>query len=1263
MKSFLHHLYHYAVYLLGAVVIVISIVALTLRLVIMPDIDRYKGDIEAAASKAVGAEVRIGGIVADWWQLNPRFSLYGVTVAPPGQPVSLNLVKVDATLSWLSLVWLEPHLARLDFNRPSLEIRRDRTGRLFVAGIPVRDEGAPSPFPDWLLRQRTVTVSDGRLVWVDEQRGAPPLVLEQVNLVLHSLFDRHRIGLTALPPAHAASRLDVRADLRGTTIHKTDAWAGQIYLAATRASAAALTTWSPWSQSAVQRSTGDLRFWMDVGEGQVKGVVGDVAMRDVAVSLAADRPEMIFTHVSGRMGWQRRGLEQTYFVNKLRFATPEGGDAEPASVRVTVQPGASGKVETARVEADSLRLEALTALSGSLPLPRQAHDWIANLNPHGFIDRLQLEWLGKERFHLQARFREGGMNATANLPGFTGLSGEIDTDQDKGQARLSSQALRFIYDKVFRQPLDFSRFDTELNWTSAGKGGYRVKLARAELGNPDLDGEAAGELTWRPGQASVIDLTAHLSRGEGNAVWRYLPLTVGNDAYEWVKNSILSGTSPDTRLVLRGPLDRFPFDHGGGEFKVDVQMRNAVLAYAPDWPRITGINGLLTFKDKGMHIAVDNGDILGARLSKVKAIIPDLQYSREETLTVEGDASGATAAFLDFVRQSPVNEHTGRFTEAMRATGTTNLRLQIDMPLRHVADSRVAGRIGLTDNEIILGGKLPPLGQVNGNLVFTESWIRGSGLTALLYGQPVGIGLASETGGKVRANIRGALTAAALAPWLPTQLASRVRGSTQLQAEVTLRQREMSIDVRSDLAGLAIDLPAPLGKVANQSMPTSLSLRDNDRLPASLAVKYGALLSAAVLLGPQGPTHLGLTFGGEQASVPKEPGLVVLGNLHQLDLDAWRRLDFKPGASAALPIRDIGLSFNELKAFGRKLRDIHVQVRIERETWHVKLSGQDVMGEVEYGPRADQPGSRFAGRFAKLAIPEEDSSANGPPRGQADLGELPAEVDLSARSFSFRGHELGELTLSFRVEKNGLRIDTLKLINPDGRLESGGWLSASPLRTTELDLRLDAANLGLLMKRLGYMEAVKGGALTVAGKITWLGRPEDFSFAQLGGKLDVSLKNGRFTRLNPGAGRLLGILSLQALPRRIVLDFRDVFSEGFAFDQIKGAVYLERGVGYLPGLDINGPAAKVRMNGKIDLARETQELRLTIQPRLDEGVAVGAGLIGGPVAAVGAYVATKILKDPIAKAASFEYLVSGGWAEPEVTKLSKPPAGPPEAAP
>jgi uncharacterized protein YhdP len=231
---------------------------------------------------------------------------------------------------------------------------------------------------------------------------------------------------------------------------------------------------------------------------------------------------------------------------------------------------------------------------------------------------------------------------------------------------------------------------------------------------------------------------------------------------------------------------------------------------------------------------------------------------------------------------------------------------------------------------------------------------------------------------------------------------------------------------------------------------------------------------------------------------------------------------------------------------------------------------------------------------------------------------------------------------------------------PDGQVRGKGLLANHPRRPTQLEFELESDNLGKLLDRMGMPGRLKRGSGRIAGPIGWTGGLEDFNFATLEGDLEVSLKQGQFSKVDPGVGKLLGILSLQALPRRIALDFRDVFSEGFAFDQIVGNIHLERGSAYAKDLRMNGPAAKVRMGGVADLARETQNLRVVIEPRLEDTLAVAGALLGGPVVGVGAFIASKVLKNPISQAASFEYAITGTWADPVITKVPKPKA---QAAP
>lgn len=1255
MTIFFRRLAHYAVYLVGGVVILLSAAALTLRLVVMPNINQYKGQLEAEASRAVGMPIKIADIEADWWRIDPRFSLRDVTLSAPNRTTPLQLGRVDATVSWLSLFLMEPYLSNLDIYQPSLDIRRDKNGTIFVAGIPVNKSGTASPFPDWLIRQRNVTVTGGSVTWTDETLNAPPLALKHVNLVLRNGFNRHRFGLTATPPAEAAKSLDIRGDLSGASVHDLPAWYGRIYVRSDGASSAALNTWSPWAQSAVRRSVGNIRFWADLQGGQVTGLVGDVSLADVAVSLDKDLPDMVFDHISGRLGWQKRGEEQTYYVKQLKFVTPEGQTAEPSDVQISFTPTPAGKIESARVQADRLRLEALTAISGAVPLPRQVHDWITTFNPHGFIEHIDFNWLGREHFRLQTRFRDAGMSPTRNLPGFTGLNGEVQADENRGSAKLNSNALHLSYDKVFRQALNFRSLAADLSWSGQAANGYRFNLDRCTLSNPDLDGTVQGSLSWHPGSAPAVDIQAHLTRGNGDAVWRYLPHQTAEDAYEWVKNSIIGGISTDTRLTLRGSLDKFPFDKGGGEFQVKTKIEDGTLDYAPGWPRITGINGWLTFQGTGMTITADSGNILGVRLSGVQGTIPDLMFTHDQQLNLTGHANGPTAAFLDFIRQSPINAHMGGFTENMKADGSAALNLQLDMPLSHVVDTRIAGRLALKDNNVQLNDRLPPLTRINGVLKFTDTQVKGDGLTAALFDQPIVLSLNSETGGRVHANASGTLSAAVLARWLPSTLSHRLSGSTSVQADISMHSHVSTLKLTSPLTGLAIDLPDPLGKTADQKTPLTVTLQDTGDDHPPVTFQYGTTLAGYLIPDDLEHLRLALMLGGAPATEPKNEGITVQGTLHRLDYDVWRKLDLGGATGNGPTVRSVNLTFNELKAYDRLFHDINVQARPDRRAWRFSLNGREVQGDIVYGPQAGTPGDTLTGQFKKLDLPKSLGTATDE-QDEVSPDDLPKEIDLSVQSLAYDKHSLGALVLKLTSVHDGLSINKFTLDAPEGHLESSGWLSASPLRTTQLDLKMHSANLGQLMGRLGFQEAVKGGDLSVQGTLNWQGRPEDFAKDRIGGKLHVNLKNGRFTQLDPGAAKLLGILSLQALPRRITLDFRDIFSEGFAFDNIQGDVLLDRGIGYLPDLFIQGPAAQIHMKGQIDLVKESQALRLHIQPRLDEGVAVAGALLGGPVVGVGALVATKLLKDPIAKAASFEYLVTGTWDDPVVSKLSKPVA-------
>ncbi|MEW6678909.1 MAG: YhdP family protein [Pseudomonadota bacterium] len=1262
---FLRRLSHYAFHLLGGVVIVMGLVALVLKFWLMPDVDRFRADLEAAASQAVGVPVRIGALEADWRGLNPRVTLRQVSLQPRAGE-ALVFPRVQAIGSWLSLAVLEPRLSQLSIEDARFPLRRSTEGTLFLADIPLNGPGDPSPFPDWLLRQGRIVIKDAHISWQDDQLGAPLLSLSRVRLLVENSFGRHRFGGVATP-SDGARRLDLRGDFRGDSVHAPDSWSGLFYAQVRDARFQTWSQWVPWGQDAVRSGAGDLRFWLTVERGQAQALTGDARLSDVAVSMDANLPELRFSQLAGRIGWGRTQAIHTLYVDKLQFRIPEESRdiplAEAANLRLTLTPKPAGGFSRVEVETANLRLEALTALSGALPLPHQGHDLITALAPQGLVENARGHWSGPRDYALNLRMREGGVRPYRDLPGVSGLDFSLEADQNQGKLTLGSKGLRLQWPGLFRHELGLDKLEAQADWRFDSTG-LDIQFKAPLLSNADLDGSAKGQLLL-PNQGSpVVDISAHLTRGEANAVYRYLPLKVGNDAYEWLRRGLLAGRSDDVRLRLKGDLGRFPFDQGGGEFQVRIRMLDGVLDYAEGWPRIEGVGGQLVFQGRGMHLLADRGRILNAQLGPVKVDIPDLHYTPDERVLVDGYARGDLSTFLDFIHRSPVNAYTDRFTEGFKAEGPGILALKLNLPVRRIDTATVGGAFTFQNNRLTAGKSLPPISQIQGGLTFTEKSLQGKNLQMHILGMPAQLELSSQSGAGLRVQLSGTASAEALKPHLPQALAGILRGSTRWQASAGLSGggRASGLTLTSDLVGMAVDLPAPLGKNSGQAVPLEIDYRpgqaggDGDRLQG----QYGNMARAKALLPEHSQPRLNLHLGTGTVPDPTEAGLWISGNLNFVDLDAWRTRDWgtladtRANEGSGIAFRQAALSFGSLRLFDRRFNETYVRVTPSGKGWNLQTAGKEIAGELV--TVSETGGLRVLGNFKRLAIPEAQGRATITPN--AAQGNTLTNLELNVQSLIWKQMELGELRLRMSPLKTGYHLDHFLLAPPEGRLEGSGMLSDHPRRPSRLKLKLTSQNLGKLMARMGHRDALKDGEGGVSGELGWMGGLEDFDVATLEGDLDLSVKKGQFLKVNPGAGRLVGVLSLQSLPRRINLDFKDVFSQGFAFDEVSGQVHIERGSAYTKDLRMNGPAAQVRMSGLVDLAQETQNLRLQIQPRLEDSVAVAGALLGGPVVGLGALLANKVLKNPIGQVVGFEYTVSGNWADPVITKVPRKTAAP-----
>jgi len=1248
-----------------AIALVLVAVLLGVASQLLPLAERHPDRVAAWLSQRAGRPVMFDKVTTDWTRRGPVLQLDNLRVGAGAQAFTIG----DAEMLVSVYAGLLPGEAFSELRLRGLDLALERAadGRWRVRGLPGQQRPGADPLQA-LEGLGELQVIGGKLAVIAPSIGIDARI-PKIDLRLRVDGDRVRAGVHAWPQVNAAP-LDAVLDFDRK---KGD---GRAYAGAKKADLAAWSSLLRLRGIAVEAGQGRAEAWVDLRGHRIAAVTVDAVLDDVVLRGAPLEQSLTplrgrFEHVEARARWRLAQGGWRFDAPLLRI----GNGAQIQKLDgLLLAGGEHYALQAERIDAGPLF--ATLALSDRLsPGLRR---WLQAARPQASLSDIRIA--GRRGGVLRARARIAGLGfqPVGDSPGLQGLVGEIDGDADGFALQLDPAAtLRFDWPRGFGIAHEMKLQGSIGGWRE-GKG-WRVGTSALRIDGEGFGAYARGGLWWQgDGTRPWIDIAAELDDtalpvAKGFWIRHRMPARV----VQWLDTALVAGYVRDGRAVVSGDLDEWPFRERNGLFEATGRISGATLKFQHDWPAVDGVEANASFIADGF--TVDGiGQLGGVGIRQLHA---GIDHYKDGKLTVQAQGEGDAAQLLAVLKQSPLQkEHAETFAN-LSVSGTAEVGFELALPLRKGSKTDINGVVALKDANLADARWKLAFDHVSGQAVYSRGGFKAEDLAVRHEGEPGKLSLRAgnefvrERGNVFEAGLEASLGADALidrAPdlgWLKPHLDGRsmwtvgiaIRKALAGQPAVTLLQ------LRSNLVGTTLDLPAPLRKPAT----TALAATVETPLPVGtgdIRVGLGNLMALRARSG-NGQTGVRVLLGADHVDEPAPiSGLIATGRADALDAIEWITLARGGDGGNKLPLQRIDVTAQRLLLLGGSFPNTHVIVApAARGAVAVQAEGAALEGALLV-PAAE--GAAVAGRFERVhwrsAQPKPANSNAANMTGTAtasvakenkDDGIDPAKIPALAFDIDdlrVADAKLGAAKLRTRPSATGMRIEQLQARDSAQLITlSGDWNGRGAAAATRLKVAIDSEDFGALLDGFGFGGRLGGGKGTVRFDAGWPGNPATFKLEALDGSMVLDARNGRLLEVEPGAGRVLGLLSLAQLPRRLTLDFRDFFSKGFAFNRLGGNVRFGGGSARSDDLVIDGPAAAINIRGTANLRAQSYDQTIEVRPKAGNLLTAIGAVAGGPVGAAIGAAANAVLQRPLGSIAAKTYRVTGPWKEPKVEVISR----------
>jgi uncharacterized protein (TIGR02099 family) len=1230
-------------------------IALSAVRIVLIGVESYKSDLEKRISVLAGTPVKLGSLGANMRGISPELVLKDIGLASilttEKPAIHLKEIRIGINLgafllnrdflsaSWVTLVGAQ------------LSVIRKPDGQFVVEGLKASDSQ-----PLWLLQGRQYMILQSKITLQDKLKGTPPMVLESVNLAVMNEGNHHRINaLTNLPEQYGDNlKMVVDFDAAADQFSITNATA---FVEGNNVKLHELV--SAYLPLAIGITTGsaDIQAWGHWQGANLVTIKAAATLRQ-AVFSRPGKSNFPIKQLDTQFNAQLNDQHWQIDINRFLLETDDPGNKTHKKWPDAILSIAGNKAldtgfKQLKLYAKQLDLaEAATLLGFFSPLSNEQMQLIGQSQIAGKLQDFSLyaEPIVKS-FAVAGWFDAINIEPILSLPGIENVSGKLQGSDTFGVAELDSQDARFNYPLLFAKPLSVNKITGKVAWQQT-ETEWVLASQTVELECTAFQSESRVRVTVpKNAEPPFIDLQTAFSSDDLGQIAAYMPTQIMQESQKnWLTKAFVGGKVTQGKLLLYGKANAFPYNDGTGVFEAKLDLDNVELNYHPEWLHISGINGELNFDKNNILGAFTHGLIGKVGINKADLLISGLGI--DELLSIKGEAQGEISQVLSVLQQSPLASQITPVTANTTITGTTQATLDLSIPLRKANEIKVNGEAKLDNAQLTVNRLDLDTSKIIGDLKFNNQGIYGSGLKALALGNPIQVNVA-QTGQETLLEVDGKASVSAvdrLFNW-PESPFAEGDSAYHLQLRIpgpSIGNNPLQITIKSALEGVTLQLPGSLAKTKAQEKPSTLTMSLSDELALPLAFDYNNELKAAINLNTRtrkiNSGHI--LIGDGDAKQRRAQGIKLEVSREHLPLQEW--LDLAATHQTDTTDLDISeIAIRSQSAFWKKTRLGMFDLTLQRDptTWSGEIASTVAKGKFSLS--AETKGVTpviLDMEMLNLSALKQIKIQNG--TGSAEFKPL---FNIRSKKTLWQSENLGQLVLETQRTSQGMTIKRLELDGDDEKLSlSGAWKSAGITSATSISGRIDMNKASRLFDKLNITKDLTETSGVIDFNLNWYAAPWQLALPNLRGTMAMNLKSGRILSIEPGFGRLLGILAVAQWLKRIQLDFTDIYSEGLTFNSIQGNFNLLNGKATTDNLVIDAVPAKITIMGDTDLSQQTVDHVIKVVPKSLDALPIAGTIVSRVAAMVGK---TLTGKDQEGFFFGTQYLVKGKWDDVKISSL------------